>query len=105
MPMPENFLPLLSLGLGLLVAVIYLIRFFRNKLAPVITVNAVVVHKQKVETVSKYSGTGKHTKYAVTFLANGKRLSFYVSEFSFGGYRMKESGTLKYKGDRLIDFS
>ena len=55
MPMPENFLPLLSLGLGLLVAVIYLIRFFRNKLAPVITVNAVVVHKQKVETISKYS--------------------------------------------------
>lgn len=103
--MPENFMTLLFLGLGLLVTIVYIVRLLRNKFAPVTIVKAVVVNKQKVETVSKYSAAGKHTKYAVTFLAEGKRLSFYVSEFSYGGYRKNESGTLTYKGDKLIDFS
>ena len=31
--------------------------------------------------------------------------SFYVSELSYGGYRVGESGTLKYRGDRIIDFN
>jgi len=103
--MPENLMPILGLALALLVPVVYVVQLLRNKFAPVKTVTAVVVNKQKIETVSKYSGTGRHTKYAVTFLAEGKRLSFYVSEFSYGGYRKNESGTLTYKGDRIIDFS
>ena len=37
-------------------------------------------------------------------LADGKRLPFYVSEFSYSGYRLKEKGTLTYRGDRLLKF-
>ena len=35
---------------------------------------------------------------------NDKKKSFYVSQFSYNGYRVNERGTLKYKGDKLIEF-
>ena len=69
------------------------------------TVRAEVIGKQTVESFSKYAGSGKEKAYYVTFLAGGKRRSFKVSAFSYNGYRVGESGTLTYKGDRLIDFS
>lgn len=68
------------------------------------TVWAEVVGKQPVEQFSKYSGSGKTVKYAVTFRIDGKNQSFYVSEFSYGGYRVGEKGQLTYQGNRLIDF-
>ena len=69
------------------------------------TVTAEVIGKQTVEWFSKYAGNGKRTKYAVTFLIDGKKKSFYVSEFSYHGYRKGERGKLTYQGDRLIEFS
>lgn len=102
--MPDNTSLYICLGLGLLVAVPYAIKAGRYAFSPVTSVKATVVHKQTVETFSKYEGSGKRVKYAVTFSANGKKRSFYVSEFSYRGYRKGESGTLTYKGDRLIDF-
>lgn len=80
------------------------VKLLLRRLGPVRTVKAKVVDKHKAETFSKYSGTGKAVRYVVTFEIDGKRKGFYVSEFSYGGYRMGESGTLKYKGDRIIDF-
>ena len=38
------------------------------------------------------------------FSVGEKKKSFYVSQFSYGGYRVGEKGTLKHKGDRLIGF-
>jgi len=101
----EKAMPVIGLALVVLVFAVYIVRLLRNKRAPVKTVKAVVVNKQKTEVVSKYSGTGKVTKYVVTFLSDGKRLSFYVSEFSYKGYKENETGILKYKGDKIIDFS
>ena len=92
-------------GISLILGILSWIRFIQDRCSPVKTVKATVVHKQTVEVFSKYSGNGKHTKYAVTFQAGQKKLSFYVSEFSYHGYRVNETGTLKYKGSRLIDFS
>ena len=92
------------IALALVVTVPFVIKLGRNVFAPVTAVKATVVHKQTVETFSKYSGTGTHVKYAVTFSVNGKRRSFYVSGFSYDGYRKGETGTLTYKGDRLIRF-
>ena len=86
------------------VAVLILIRLAKSLLAPVRTVKAVVVDKHTTETFSKYSGNGKHIRYVVVFLADGKRLPFYVSEFSYNGYRLRERGTLTYRGDRLLSF-
>ncbi len=98
----------LSMLILLFFAVLYIlvaVRLIGKRFAPTRTVQAEVVGKQTVEFFSKYSGNGKRVRYAVTFLAEGKKRSFYVSEFSYGGYRKGEKGMLTYQGDRLIDFS
>ena len=99
-----NALRYVYIALALVVIVPLVIKPVRNVLAPVTTAKATVVHKQTVESFSKYSGAGKYVKYAVTFSVCGKNRSFYVSEFSYNGYRKGETGTLTYKGDRLINF-
>ena len=76
----------------------------QDRYAPIKTVQAVVIDKNKVETFSKYSGNGKSEKYVIVFSVEGKKKSFYVSQFSYNGYRVNEKGTLKYKGDKLIEF-
>lgn len=106
--MPENlsnWIGLLSVLLCVAVYGIYMVRLIRNRRAPVRTVKAEVADKFKQETFSKYRGSGKSARYVIVFLAEGKKRPFYVSEFSYGGYRIGEKGTLKWKGDRLIDFS
>lgn len=103
--MPENIVSWILTGVIAIVYLLVAIRFIRNRLAPVKKVKATVIDKNRVELFSKYSGNGKRYKYAIVFSANEKKLSFYVSEFSYGGYRKGETGTLTYKGDRLIDFS
>ena len=103
--MPENPVAYVYFAIFALLGIAVGFRYLKNFLAPVMTAKATVVHKQKVDTFSKYSGTGKHTRYAVTFSMGDKKRSFYVSELSYGGYRIGETGMLKYKGDRLIDFT
>ena len=106
--MPENISNIviiaLFMGLGALALVSLLVRVVKNRYAPVKTAKAVVIDKNKVETFSKYSGTGKSEKYVIVFSVGGKKKSFYVSQFSYNGYRVNEKGTLKYKGDKLIEF-
>ena len=100
----QNFFPMLLAVLWAAALIAMVIRAIRNKKGKVKSVPAEVVGKQTVENFSKYSGTGKATRYVVIFSAGGKKLSFYVSEFSYHGYKKGEKGTLKYRGDRLIDF-
>ena len=106
--MPENIasIVILSLfvGISVFAFVSLLVKLIKNRIAPLRTVKAVILDKQKVEIFSKYSGTGKREKYVVVFSVDGKKKSFYVSQFSYGGYRLNEKGTLKYQGDKLIDF-
>ena len=106
--MPENISNIviisLFLGVGVLAVVSLLMKAVKNRCAPIKTAKAVVIDKNKVENFSKYSGTGKSEKYVIVFSVNGKKKSFYVSQFSYNGYRINEKGTLKYKGDKLIDF-
>ncbi len=91
---------------GLLFAlwIVVAVKYLRGRFGKVKTVKARVVDKHTVETFSKYSGNGKHIRYVVVFEINGKKKGFYVSQFSYGGYRLHEKGTLKYRGDRLLDF-
>jgi len=103
--MENNIVGYVFLGLSLVCIAAYIVKFLRDRLSPVKTVKATVVHKQTVETFSKYAGNGMHKKYAVTFQTGNKKLSFYVSEFSYGGYKVNETGTLKYKGSKIVDFS
>lgn len=106
--MPEDITNIviisLFMGVGVLALAGIIIRTLKNKHAPIKTVTAVVIDKRKVETFSKYSGNGKSEKYVIVFSVDGKKKSFYVSQFSYGGYRVNEKGMLKYKGDKLISF-
>ena len=106
--MPDNIVSIvggsLLIGLWLLAMTRVLIKAIRTKHAPIKSAKAVVVDKHIVKTFSKYAGNGKHEKYVIVFSVDGKKKSFYVSQFSYGGYRINEKGTLKYKGDKLIEF-
>ena len=106
--MPENLFNLIHTLLitcvWLLIVVGIIVRIAKNKHAPTKTVKAVVIDKHKLETFSKYSGNGKREKHVVVFRAEGRKVSFYVSEFSYDGYKINETGTLTYKGDKLIAF-
>ena len=106
--MPDNIVSIvigsLFLGIWLLALIRVLIKAVKTKYAPVKSVKAVVIDKHIIETFSKYSGNGKSEKYVIVFSVDGKKKSFYVSQFSYGGYRINEQGTLKYKGDKLIGF-
>lgn len=85
--------------------VLIIVRSVKNRRASVKTVKATVVDKYITNTVSRMQGTFKREQHIVVFLAGKKKLAFPVSEFSYNGYRIKEKGTLKYKGNQLIDFS
>lgn len=94
----------LAFGLWLFVAIKMLVRLVKSRYGKVKTVKAKVIDKFQTETFSKYSGNGKDVQYRILFEAEGKKYSFRVSEFSYHGYQVGEKGTLKYQGDRLIDF-
>ena len=100
----SNVIAVAFLGLWVLAIVGFFMRMVRNKYGPTKTVNAIVVEKYVEEKFSKYSGTGKRENYVIVFSAQGKKMSFYVSEFSYGGYQLNERGMLTYRGDQLIDF-
>ena len=90
--MPENISSILMFslfaGVGALAMGRILIRAIKNRYAPTKTVKAVVIDKNKIEVFSKYSGNGKTEKYVIVFSINGKKKSFYVSQFSYNGYRI-----------------
>ena len=96
---------LLSCASFILIFLYVIIRHFTDKYGKVKTVEATVLNKSKMKPFSKMGSAGAATRYYVVFQTNGKKMSFRVSEFSYNGYRIGEKGTLKYKGDRLIDFN
>jgi len=106
--MPNNIVSYiiggLFLGIWLLAAIRVLTKAIKSKHAPIQTVNAVVIDKHTIESFSKYAGNGKQVKYMIVFSVNGKKKSFYVSQFSYGGYQVNEKGVLKFKGEKLISF-
>lgn len=102
--MPAHLFSIATITIFVALWFLIIIRFLMNRLAPVRTVQAEVVDKSVTESFSKYRGSGKVKRYVIVFRAKGKKLSFYVGEFSYGGYRIGEKGTLQYKGDRIIDF-
>ena len=80
------------------------VKAYNNKYAPKKTVTATVIDKSKSEMFSRYGALDKRYRYTVTFSAAGKRLSFFVSAVSYESYRLHTTGTLTYRGDRILDF-
>ena len=81
-----------------------IVRIIYTSLQSEKTVKATVVEKHISEHVSKYAGTGKPKQCMVVFSIDGKRKGFQVSEFSYDGYKVNDTGMLTYKGNRLIKF-
>ena len=102
--MPMNIASFLIAAVFVGIGLLALVRTLLKLHSPVRTANAVVVDKRVVTEFSKYSGSGKHEKYAVVFSVDGREKTFYVSRFSYDGYHIREKGTLKYQGDKLISF-
>lgn len=75
-----------------------------NRFAPVKTVKAEVFDKYQANNASKYPGVFKQGRYMVVFATKDKKLAFAVSEISYHSYKIKEKGTLKYKGNQIISF-
>ncbi len=80
------------------------IRFSKAAHSPIKTVKAKVVDKYKSEPASRHPGVSGNERFVVVFAAGDKKLAFNVSEYSFQSYKINEKGTLKYKGNRIIDF-
>lgn len=93
--------------LGLTVAIAMLIRFIRQQKAKTITQKATVVDKQvyKREKFSKSEAPQTETIYTVTFLCNGRELTFYTSAETYDACRIKQKGLLTYKGLQFVDFA
>ena len=90
------------LGVGYWLFLIF--KFLKNKYSPVKTVKAKVIDKYKVTGI-KWAGALSLSKYVVVFLVGEKKMSFVVSEFSFAHYKIRQKGTLKYKGSKIIEFN
>ena len=95
---------LIIIALDLLLLGWIMWRLFGSRFTKTVTVPAQVESKHSIEFYSKTAPGGKLIKYSVVFLVDGKKKSFYVSEFSYNGYRKGEKGTLTYQGNRLIEF-
>ena len=90
-------------ALFLLVIIRLVYKAIKSQTAPVKTVE--VVDKNVVERFSKYSGNSKSYGYVIAFMVEGKKKTFYVSEFSYNnGYEINEKGILTYQGDNIISF-
>lgn len=75
---------------------------FRNKFARVKKVKAQLVEKYTYTAVSRTNPN--LVMYVLVFETEKGKLSFNVPQFSYGGYKLKKRGTLKYKGNMLIEF-
>lgn len=76
---------------------------FKKRFAKVKKVKAQLVEKYTYTPVSRSNPS--LVMYVLVFeTEKGKKLSFNVPEFSYGGYKLKKKGTLKYKGDMILEF-
>lgn len=80
------------------------VKTHKNKHSAPKTVTATIIDKSKTEAFSRYGALNKRYHHTVTFFAEGKRLVFSVSSVSYDSYRLNTTGTLTYRGDKLIDF-
>lgn len=92
----------LLLGVGYWLFLIF--KVIKNKYSPVKTVKAKVIDKYKVTGI-KRAGVFSTARCFVVFLVGEKKMLFPVSEFSFAHYKVCQKGTLKYKGNKIIEFN
>ena len=90
--------------ISLLFWFLIILKLILYKSSPIKSVKAEVIDKYKTNAISKYPENWKPKSCVVVFKIQDKKLSFNVSEFSYGNYKIHEKGTLKYKGNKIISF-
>jgi len=98
----------LQIFVGILFLVILIglvIRLFKDYAGKTKTVMATLANKSdfSYEVVSKF-GSSEKTNYTLTFEFEGITKEFSVSYFVYDSFEIGESGILKFKGNRYIDF-
>ena len=103
----ENIVNIIFCLLGMIIAVGIIVRVCRDKFSTIKEVSLTVIDKQSYEKrVYFISQTPfNQVKYVITFLCGDKKMYFDVSEFSYNCYEINQTGRLKYKGSKIIDFS
>ena len=95
---------LVFMGVLILIYSVPIIRIIQSKFGSTKMVKAVVTNKYVSKSFSKYAGNGRNAKYVIVFSVDGKKKYFNVSQFSYEGYHVNETGTLTYKGSTIIKF-
>ena len=103
----DDYINTIFLFIGIVITVGLLLCIIINKFGNEKEIEAKVINKQYYQSrlARKAENFRDEDCYVVTFLAGDKKLSFYVSEYSYNGYKVNQKGTLRYKGTTLIDFS
>ncbi len=85
----------------------FVMKIVKNTLSAQKSVNAMVIEKQSFsqQILSKTQAPRVQQKFVIIFMTESKKLSFYVSPFTYNSIKEKQSGILTYKGDKLIDFT
>ena len=97
---------------NIILAVVFLLcwvliirKIILSRFSKVKKVKAKISDKYIPRIISNYPGAFKPKRYVVVFETKNEKLSFDVSEFSYGNYKIGDEGTLNYKGTKLISFS
>lgn len=85
--------------------ILQVMRILRSKYAKPTKVKATVINKQAY-VEKQISHTGEHhiQKYVITFLCGNKNMSFDVSADTYSLLKLKQKGTLTYKGLQFWNF-
>ena len=98
-----NFIFVLA---GAIIVVGININIIKNIFSKEKTIRATVVDKQcyDKQIYRKSQAPFMRKEYVITFLCGNKKRYFNVSELSYRNYKVNQKGTLKYKGNQIIDF-
>ena len=101
-----NIVNLIFALIGAIIVIGIIIRVIINLFSKEKSIKAIVVDKQSYDKQIYRKSQAPFTRkeYVITFLCGDKKKYFNVSEFSYRNYQVNQKGTLKYKGNRIVDF-
>ena len=102
-----NIVNLIFALIGVIIVVGISIKVIINIFSKEKTIKAIVVDKQSYDKQIYRKSQAPFTRkeYVITFLCGNKKRYFNVSELSYRNYKVNQKGTLKNKGNQIIDFN
>ena len=102
-----NVVNFIFVVIGAVIVIGIIIRVIINIFSKEKSIKAIVVDKQSYDKQIYRKSQAPFTRkeYVITFLCGNKKKYFNVSELSYRNYKVNQKGTLKYKGNQMIDFN